>query len=250
MADRNRWTDIKHLTAWDEEFYDIYTAKKFGKWVMLKTLKPEYRDKPEYCKMLEKEFDTRYNLAHPNIVMINDLEEIPGLGTCIVTDDVYGDTLRKLIDEKKVTQAHIDQLRHQLLNALSYIQANHIIHPVLRPENIVFTENIGNLKLIDVGFEQRPSLTRREIGDDIYHYGIVLGEALDAAGDSDATLHRVVRRCTDPNPAHRYRDLEQLRLALEGRTQQHFYIMLAIFLGLMLLLVAWLHSPWVPKPIK
>ena len=60
----------------------------------------------------------RYNLAHPNIVMINDFEDIPGIGRSIVCDDVYGDTLRKLLNEGKVTDKHVEQLRHQLVNAL------------------------------------------------------------------------------------------------------------------------------------
>ncbi len=249
MTEQTRWTEIEHLPDWDEEFYDIYTAKKFGKWVMIKTLKPEYRDLPEYCDMIEKEFDVRYNLAHPNIVMINDFEDIPGLGRCIVTDDVYGDTLRKLIKENRVTMAHISQMRHQLVNAMEYIQNNHIAHPPLKPENIIFTENVGNLKLIDVGFEQRPSLSRRELTDDIYNYGLVLGEALDSVGSTDPVLRRVVRRCTDPNPAHRFHDLEQLHMALEGRSQKRFYILVVTFLIVMLMLVAWLLSPWRPEPV-
>lgn len=244
-----RWTEIEHLPEWDEEFYHIYTAKKFGKWVMIKTLKPEFRDMPEYRAMIEKEFDTRYNLAHPNIVMINDFEEIPGLGRCIVTDDVYGDSLRKLIDQGRVTVAHISQMRHQLVNALEYIQANHIVHPPLRPENIIFTENIGNLKLIDVGFEQRPSLSRREVADDIYNYGKVLKEALDAVGSGDPVLRRVVRRCTATDRSHRFRDLAQLHLALEGRSQKRFFILVAITLAVMILLIVWLLSPWRPEPI-
>lgn len=249
MTEQTRWTEIEHLPEWDEEFYEIYTAKKFGKWVMIKTLRPEYRDVPQYQAMIEKEFDTRYNLAHPNIVMINDFEDIPTLGRCIVTDDVYGDSLRKLINEKRVTMAHISQMRHQLVNAMSYIQTNHIVHPSLKAENIIFTENIGNLKLIDVGFEQRPSLSRRELSDDIYNYGLVLGEALDACGCNDPTLRRVVRRCTDPNPLHRFRDLEQLHLALEGRSQKRFYLLVAITLAVMVILVAWLLSPWRPEPL-
>ena len=64
-----------------------------------KALRREYADKPEYRRMIEQEFDTRYNLAHPNIVMVNDFEEIPGIGTAIITDDVYGYSLRRLIDE-------------------------------------------------------------------------------------------------------------------------------------------------------
>ncbi len=249
MKEQTRWTELEHLPDWDEEFYNIYTAKKFGKWVMLKTLRPEYRDVPEYRDMIEKEFDTRYNLAHPNIVMINDFEDVPGVGLSIVTDDVYGDSLRKLIDEKRVTMAHIGQMRHQLLNAMAYIQNNHIVHPPLRPENIVFTENIGNLKLIDVGFEQRPSLSRRELSDDIYNYGLVLSEAMEACGCNDPVLRRVVRRCTDANPSHRFKDIEHLRLALEGRSQRGFFVAIAVFLFVMLLLVAWLLSPWRPEPI-
>ena len=96
MSDEHpRWTEIEHLPEWDEEFYHIYTAKKFGKWVMMKTLRPEYADDPRYQAMIEQEFDVRYSLAHPNIVMINDFEDVPGVGRCIVTDDVYGDSLRR-----------------------------------------------------------------------------------------------------------------------------------------------------------
>ncbi len=186
--DQPRWTEIEHLPEWDEEFYDVYTAKKFGKWVMLKTLKPSLKDDPEMQAMLEKEFDVRYNLAHPNIVMINDLEEVPGIGLCIITDDVYGDSLAKLIKEGKVTREHVNKLRHQLVEALEYIQDNHLAHHPLRPENIIFTENIGNLKLIDVGFDQRNSLTPRDTSEDIANYGRVVKQVLDSVDFDDPAL--------------------------------------------------------------
>ena len=85
-----KWTDMTLLPEWEEEFYNVYTAKKHGKWVMLKALKKEYADDPKYQEMLEREFDTRYNLAHANIVMVNDYELIPDIGMAIITDDVYG----------------------------------------------------------------------------------------------------------------------------------------------------------------
>ena len=188
--DQPRWTEIEHLPEWDEEFYDVYTAKKFGKWVMLKTLKPSLKDDPEMQAMLEKEFDVRYNLAHPNIVMINDLEEVPGIGLCIITDDVYGDSLAKLIKEGKVTREHVNKLRHQLVEALEYIQDNHLAHHPLRPENIIFTENIGNLKLIDVGFDQRNSLTPRDTSEDIANYGRVVKQVLDSVDFDDPPCAR------------------------------------------------------------
>ena len=105
-----KWTEIEHLPEWDEEFYHVYTAKKYGKWLMLKTLRPELKGQEKYEKMIEKEFEVRYNLAHPHIIMINDYEEVPGVGMCIITDDVYGDSLEKLIREHKVTDEHIYKL--------------------------------------------------------------------------------------------------------------------------------------------
>lgn len=234
----NKWTEIELLPEWDEEFYDVYTAKKFGKWLMLKTLKPQYRGIKKYETMIEKEFDVRYNLAHAHIVMINDFEEVPGIGRCIITDDVYGDSLRKLINEKRITPKHIEQLRHQLVSAMDYIQSNHIVHHPIRPERIIFTENIGNLKLIDVGFDQKEHLEPTDAAEDIYNYGLVLKEVLDSVDEEYPNLRKIAERCTDPNPSRRYHDVQDLHLALERRTGNHLYLMIIIFLALMILFLA------------
>ena len=241
-----RWTEIEHLPKWDEEFYDVYTAKKFGKWVMLKTLKPEFKDDGKYEEMIEREFDVRYNLAHPNIVMINDFEDVPGVGRCIITDDVYGDSLRTLLDEGKVTEHHISQLRNQLVSALEYIQLNHIAHHPIRPERIIFTENIGNLKLIDVGFEQRPALTPSQAGDDIVSYGRIILEVLKKTGYHDPQLESVANRCIDADSRRRYRDAHALRAALEGHRSNRLYIIIIAFLVVMVAILAWLSSPYAP----
>ena len=241
-----RWTEIEHLPKWDEEFYDVYTAKKFGKWVMLKTLKPEFKDDGKYEEMIEREFDVRYNLAHPNIVMINDFEDVPGVGRCIITDDVYGDSLRTLLDEGKVTEHHIEQLRDRLPAALQYIQDNRVAHHALRPETIIFTENIGNLKLIDVGFEQRPALTPSQAGDDIVSYGRIILEVLKKTGYHDPQLESVANRCIDADSRRRYRDAHALRAALEGHRSNRLYIIIIAFLVVMVAILAWLSSPYAP----
>lgn len=248
MNERQRWSEMEHLPEWDEEFYDVYTAKKFGKWVMLKTLKPQYKDDPAMQAMIEKEFDVRYNLAHSNIIMINDYEDVPGLGMCIITDDVYGDSLRKLIRERKVSHHHLEQLSTRLVDALEYIQSNHLAHHPLRPETIIFTENVGNLKLIDVGFEQRKALTPADASQDIYNYGLVLKEALDSCEIDAPRLRRVAERCLDPDPSRRYHDIQHLRLDLSGARSSRFYIFIITFLALMILVLLWLSSPWSPSP--
>ncbi|MCH5219218.1 MAG: protein kinase [Muribaculaceae bacterium] len=239
-GERQRWSDIELLPAWDEEYYDVYTAKKFGKWVMLKTLKPQYRDNPDFRRMIEKEFDVRYNLAHPNIVMINDFEEVPSLGMCIITDDVYGDSLRKLIEENRVTDKHIEQLKSRLPAAMEYIQHNHIAHHPIRPETIIFTEKIGNLKLIDVGFEQKKSLSHEDTNNDIENFGAIILEVLEKTGRHDPDLKRVAERCLGRAAKKPYRDVQSLRIAIEGRKNNSLYVIISIILLALAFVLAWM----------
>lgn len=237
-----KWTEVEHLPQWDEEYYLVYTARKHGKWVMLKTLRPEFRSDPHYREMLEKEFDARYNLSHPNIVMINDLEDVPSVGLSIITDDVYGLSLRQLLDTDNLTEAQYNQLLTRLPAALEYIQQNHIAHHPLRPETIIFTENIGNLKLIDVGYDQKKRLSHRDTGDDLLNYGLVMAEVLRKTGRRDPLVQNVVRRCLATNPKARFNDVQALQLALGGKTSRSLYWSIIAFLALMVAILAFLLS--------
>lgn len=209
---------------------------------MLKTLRPELSDNPEYRSMIEREFEARYNLSHPNIVMINDFEEVPGIGMCIITDDVYGDSLRKLLDEGKLTDGHIAQLRTRLPAAMEYIQQNHIAHHPIRPETIIFTEKIGNLKLIDVGYDQRSALSHRVTSNDIESYGRIIREVLDKTGRHDPELKRIADRCLSTNPHRRFADVQSLNIALRGFSNRKLYTVIIVFLIAMVALLAWLSG--------
>lgn len=236
-----KWTEIEHLPEWDEEFYDVYTAKKYGKWVMLKTIRSDFKDKEEYRSMIEKEFDVRYNLSNPHIVMVNDFEDVPGVGRSIIFDDVYGDSLRKLIADHKVTDDTIDKLTHQLVDAMEYIQTNHIVHHPIRPENIIFTENIGNLKLINVGFDQKAHLSPAEASEDIFNFGLVLTEAIAALPEPGrfAQLRRVAGRCTHPDPHRRFRDIQSLKLALDNRSPWRRIALMILFIIFMITVIVY-----------
>ena len=233
-----KWRDLFILPEWGEKYYDVYTVKKHGKWVMLKALKKEYADIPEYQQMLEREFDTRYNLAHANIVMVNDLEDVPGVGRAIITDDVYGYSLRRLIDENRLTPKIVHRLETQLLDALEYIQENHIKHNPITPETIIFTEYNENLKLIDVGIEQSESLSSKETNEDIRNYGLILKEVLDSLPTSLPRLQRIAKKCLDSDRS--YRTISDLQLAMQKRTSNRLYMILCVFIVIMSALLVWL----------
>lgn len=235
-----KWTDMTLLPEWEEEFYNVYTAKKHGKWVMLKALKKEYADDPKYQEMLEREFDTRYNLAHANIVMVNDYELIPDIGMAIITDDVYGYSLRRLIDEKKLSPMILRRIETQLVDAIDYMQENHIIHHPITPDKIIYTEMTENLKLIDVGYDHKSSLTPQDTADDILAYGKILSEVLDNIPNASPRLRKIANKCIDPDPKRRYSSFSELYLAIERRSSSQLYVWLIAFICAMVGLLVWL----------
>lgn len=235
-----KWSDMTLLPEWEEEFYNVYTARKHGKWVMLKALKSQYADNPKYQDMLEREFETRYNLAHANIVMVNDYELIPGIGKAIITDDVYGYSLRRLIKEHRITPKIVHRLQTQLIDALDYIQENHIIHHPITPDTIIFTEYNENLKLIDVGYDHKSSLSPQDTATDIYSFGVILNEVLDNLPTNLPRLRKIAQKCTAFDPKKRYQSIADLHLALERRSSSQIYALIIAFIALMVALLFWL----------
>ncbi len=231
-----KWSDLTLLPEWEEEYYDVYTARKYGKWVMLKSLKKEYRDQQKYRDMLEREFETRYNLAHPNIVMVNDFEELPTIGKAIITDDVYGYSLRQMIDEKRLTPFILHRLQTQLIDALVYIQENHIIHHPITPDNIIFTEYNQNLKLLNVGYDQTESLSPQDTATDLREYGAILNEVLAQLPAKLPRLKRIARQAEQGQ----FSSVADLHLALERRSSSQLYIYLILVLLISIILLIWL----------
>lgn len=246
-SDNEKWTEIEHLPQWDEEYYDVWTARKHGKWVMLKTLKDQYKDDPRMQTMMEREFDVRYNLAHPNIIMINDLDDVPGIGRCIITDDVYGKSLRTIIDNGELKPNHLDKICGGLVDAIDYIQTNHLVHFPIKPESIIFTENIENLKLIDVGFDQKEELSPADAEEDLMSYGKVLKEVADKLPGVPGYLSKIADRCMSTDPKHRYHSVHELRMALAHRNDKKLYILIIAFLVIVIALLVWLNSGSAPK---
>ena len=162
----------------------LYTATKFGKKVILKGLKPEFKKERFYQDLLKKEFEISYFLDHPNIVKIIDFQNIPNIGDCIVMEYVEGVTLREFDESQRDNETtsrdvthYTDENKHdvigasskvarsrgrrdkrvyekifnELLDAMEYFHSKQIIHRDLKPDNILITNNGNNVKIIDFG---------------------------------------------------------------------------------------------------
>ena len=87
------FSEIETLST--SEFNVLARAKRYGKWWMLKGLNPEVAESTVHRNMLRKEFEMLMALSYPGVVHVAALEEVSGLGICIVQEYVEGTTLDK-----------------------------------------------------------------------------------------------------------------------------------------------------------
>ena len=117
---------------------------------MLKGLAPEAASLTDYRLQQEQEFQLGIQLVHPNIAATYSLEEIDGVGRCIVQEWIDGITLREW-RQTNPSKAVKERVLNQLLDALDYIHGLQLVHHDLKADNILITRNGTNVKLIDFG---------------------------------------------------------------------------------------------------
>lgn len=205
----------------------LIRAKRYGRWWMLKALSPQAADLAACRQMLRKEFETLMQLQHPNIVSVQGLEYVEGIGQCIVMEYVDGQPLSQvqLTDHQK--QAVVDEL----LSAVSYCHSLGIVHRDLKPSNIMLTRNGGHVKIIDFGLAdsddsavlkqpagtpkymapEQATAQKADVRNDIYSLGVIF-EKLDLG----RRYQSIVSKCKLPI-SKRYQSVEELREAFAKR---------------------------------
>ncbi|MCH5176593.1 MAG: serine/threonine protein kinase [Prevotellaceae bacterium] len=136
----------------------VVRSLRYGRWWVLKGLKPEFRHQRLYIAALHKEFDILVHLQHPNVVSAFSWEEVKGFGPCIVMEWVDGVTLKEWLSEHHTYHEKV-QIFHQLLSALEYIHGQQVAHRDLKPSNVMVTRNGSRVKLIDFGVSDTDSHT-------------------------------------------------------------------------------------------
>lgn len=128
----------------------LYRGKRYGRWFVLKGLPAEQQSLTDFRLQQEREFRVGIGLVHPNIAGTYSLEEVPGIGRCIVMESVDGQTLDGWLSARPGRQKR-QRVLIQLLDAVEYLHARQLVHHDLKPGNILITRNGENVKLIDFG---------------------------------------------------------------------------------------------------
>ena len=211
----DRFTDFSTVPS--RGYNLLVRAKRHGRWWMLKGLKEPYRNDTVYQVLLQKEYEITSQLQHPMVVSVFSLEEVEGLGLCIVMEWIEGLTLKEWLAQGNHSRKQRRHVADMLLEALAYVQSRQTQHRDLKPSNIMLTHDGQHLKLIDFGLSDTDSHTilKAPAGtegymapdgpSDIYSLGCILRQL------RLGWLSRmVIRKCCAPL-SHRYTDIATIK---------------------------------------
>lgn len=200
------WRDI--TLAQQRKHTLIYTALRYGRRFMLKTLAPEYAHLTDYHLQQEREFQLGVQLVHPNIAATYGLEQLEGVGRCIIQEWIDGVTLGEWVGSKP-SRAARERVLEQLLDALEYLHNWQLVHHDLKSDNILITRNGANVKLIDFGLSATDS-TLSPVDNDPRADILSLGRLMPSLLPERRSL---ARRCRDG----RFANIAALRQELTRR---------------------------------
>lgn len=243
------FTEVEVL--WQTKCHQLARAKRYGRWWMLKSLKPEFAGQAIYRQMVRKEVELLMHLQHPYIVQTVGLELVEGLGMCIVMEYVDGMRLSEWLKMPQNMENRY-KLTIQLLEAMEYVHASGMVHRDLKPENILVTRNGENVKLIDFGLAdndhmailKQPAGTAEYIApeqavhaipdarNDIYSLGKIIRLLLP-----ERSFKSIVCRCLKPIDS-RYQNVPQLIRAIQSRKSSKQRIPIAFSIALIVVLTA------------
>lgn len=200
-------------------------ARRGGRWYLLKGLRPEFVDDPEYLDWLNREYELLSEVVdHPGLPPVVAIEDDSPIGPCVVLDWGDGGQLnqylaqdRSLADRKAVARG--------IVYALEHVHSHGMCHGDLRPENIRVSPFGNHPWLIDIAIDDNEAFAYyvKSRGFDEYTAPeYKAGQSVDARSDiyalgmilRDLKLGRrynwVIKKCTHPDPAKRFQSAAEI----------------------------------------
>ena len=230
----NQFSNFELIHNSKNGYSELYKAKRYGKWYVLKRLTNKEKDNPRYQSLLEKEFDIAIQLSHQNVVQTVTFEDIPQLGICIVQEFIDGMTWNDFFSKNNISKKETFRILGELCDALAYIHNKQIVHRDIKPNNILITRDGHHVKLIDFGLADKddfdilkepagtaafasPEQQKRNKIDnrsDIY----ALGKIIQDVSYQSLKIRKIIKKCLEENPEKRFRSALDVKKKLNSKT--------------------------------
>ena len=230
----NQFSNFELIHNSKNGYSELYKAKRYGKWYVLKRLTDKEKDNPRYQSLLEKEFDIAIQLSHQNVVQTITFEDIPQLGLCIVQEFIDGVTWNDFFSKNNISKKETFRILGELCDALTYIHNKQIVHRDIKPNNILITRDGHHVKLIDFGLADKddfdilkepagttafasPEQQKRNKIDnrsDIY----ALGKIIQDISYQSFKIKRITKKCLEENPEKRFSSALEVKKKLNSKT--------------------------------
>lgn len=230
----NQFSNFELIHNSKNGYSELYKAKRYGKWYVLKHLTDKEKDNPRYQSLLEKEFDIAIQLSHQNVVQTVTFEDIPQLGLCIVQEFIDGVTWNDFFSKNNISKKETFRILGELCDALTYIHNKQIVHRDIKPNNILITRDGHHVKLIDFGLADKddfdilkepagttafasPEQQKRNKIDnrsDIY----ALGKIIQDISYQSFKIKRITKKCLEEKPEKRFSSALEVKKKLNSKT--------------------------------
>ncbi len=211
-------TEMESLKSFG--IYDLLVLKEANREKLAVCIKPAYRNRPQYKKVLDREFAKCKDFDHPNILKYEALQETGDCGPCILAE---WEDCRTLSDY--AAEAHSEEEKKsvitQIAEALEYLHARRCVHGALTPAVIFVTTKGDTVKILN--FRQRyadglkqPAESLRFIAPEAKDGTVTIDARADIYSlgqvvrclDMPLSYQAVVNGCCSFGRSERYSDIE------------------------------------------
>lgn len=197
-----------------------------------------------------KEFEILSALSHPGIVRFSGIEEVDGLGLCVIMEWIEGPTLEESLMQGSLSRDDRRRLMFEIVEAVAYLHSKGVVHRDLKPSNIMVRQNGLSAVVIDFGLADTDAFTvlkypagtegyaserqhradTPDTSDDVYSLGVIMSSLYPEYGS-------IARRCKSSS-RNRYANATKLLHAMRRRARLGLRIILAAVAAIIIGVIA------------